>query len=91
MIYYLKYLFVICFGCFCLNNAFAENRVAIFTKGKGGDYNSERILTKRIKQANIAIESYNLSDKSLSEVSLEDVTKSNIIRTWRCKRISTKI
>jgi len=75
MIYYLKYLFVICFCCFCLNNAFAINRVAIFTKGKGGDYNSERILTKRIKQANIAIESYNLPDKSLSEVSLEDVTK----------------
>lgn len=75
MIYYLKNLFVICFCCFYLNNAFAENQVVIFTKGKGGDYNSERILTNRIKQTSTAFESYNLSNKSLSKISLKDATK----------------
>lgn len=75
MVHYLKNLFVICFCCFYLNNACAEDRVAIFTKGKGGDYNSGQILTNRIKQANIKIEPYNLSDKLLSEISLKDTTK----------------
>lgn len=75
MFYSIKNLFAIFFCCLYIQNAFAENNVIIFTKGKGGDYNSERILSHRVKQANINIESYNLSDKSLSEVSLDSIQK----------------